>query len=348
MPRFLIVLLFTSIAFAQSQPPAGKNAATPTPAPSASPSDVPMSAPVLVIKGVCDPQVPKTSKVPCETSLTRQQFETLWKTFNRQGSAEPVVEQPASVRRSMATAYGSMATLSHEARKRGLDRTPEFQLQMKVLRMQLLSKALQDNIRKQYAEPTVAEIEKSYKDNQAAYQELSVHRLQIPKRGPQPPPVEGKPAAPPITISPADAEEYRKRAAAGEDFDNLQKEVIEKLQFKTTPPVTSGKRRHGEFPPQEEGEIFALSPGSVTRVMDEGSSYVIYKIDEKRTLSLDQVRGNIARELAQQNARDAEAKIENSPDKKLNPVYFSDMPKTEPPPPPPAAESPMAEPAPKP
>jgi len=247
----------------------------------------------------------------------------------------------------MAKAYGSMATLSQEARKRGLDSTPEFQLQMKVLRMQLLSKALQDAIRKQYAEPSAAEVDKFYKDNLESYQELTMHRLQIPKRGPPPPPVEGKPAGEPVTISPADAEEYRKRAVAGEDFDKMQKEVLDKMQFKTTPPVTSGKRRHGEFPPQEEGEIFALSPGSVTRVMEEGASYVVYKIDAKRTLSLDEVRGNLTRVLAEQNARDAEAKVENAPEKYTSPVYFSDLPKKEPPPAPPAAENPMPEPAPK-
>jgi parvulin-like peptidyl-prolyl isomerase len=248
----------------------------------------------------------------------------------------------------MATAYGTMATMSQEARKRGLDHTPEFQLQMKVLRMQLLSKALQEKIKQQYSEPTAAEVAKYYKDNQASFQELSLHRLQIPKHGPPPAPVEGKPAGQPVTMTPADAEEFRKRAEAGEDFDKLQKEVVEKLQFKATPPVTSGKRRHGELPPQEEGELFALKPGTVTRVMDEGSSYVIYKIDEKRTLTLDEVRGNITRTIAEQNTRDAETKLENSPDKKLNPVYFSDVPKKETPAPPPASEAPVQEPAPKP
>ena len=344
MQRLLILALFSSLSLAQSQSPAavtGKSSPSPNPAP----SEVPMTAPVLVLKGVCDPPLPKTSKAECTTTLTRAQFETLWKTFNRQ-NAGPVVEQPASIRRSMVTAYGSMVTLSQEARKRGLERTPEFQLQMKVVRMQLLSKALQDAIKKQYAEPSAAEIEKFYKDNQASYQELSLHRLQIPKRGPLPAPVEGKPAAQPFTISAEDAEEYRKRAVAGEDFDKLQKEVVDKLQFKTTPPVTSGKRRHGEFPQQEEGEIFALTSGSVTRVFDEGSSFVIYKIDDKKTLSLDEVRGNIARTLSEQNARDAEAKIEDAPDKQLNPVYFSDMPKKELPSSP-ASENPMAEPAPR-
>ena len=317
MPRLLIFLLLTSLSFAQAQEPAAKEQGKMPTGNSPSPKDVPMTATVLDIKGVCDPPVPKGSKAPCETKLTREQFETLWRTFNRQPGGEAVVDQPASIRKSMATAYGTMATLSQEARKRGLDRTPEFQLQMKVLRMQLLSKALQENIKKQYAEPSAAEVEKFYKDNQPSYQELSVHRLQIPKRGPPPPATEGKPASQPVTISAADAEEYRKRAAAGEDFDKLQKEVV------------------------EEGEIFALSPGSVTRVMDEGSSYVIYKVDDKRTLSLDEVRGNISRQLAEQNEHDAEAKIENSPDKKLSPVYFSDMPKKEPPPAAPAADNPM-------
>jgi len=345
MHRLLVLALFSTISFAQSQPAApatGDKSSSPSP----QPDEVPMTTPVLVIKGVCDPPVAKGSNLVCATTLTRAQFETLWKSFNRQ-NAGPVVEQPASARKSMASAYGSLAIMSQEAHKRGLDRTPEFQLQMKVLRMQLLSKALQDSIKKQYAEPSAAEIEKFYKDNLPSYQELSLHRLQIPKRGPQLPPIEGKPAPEPVTFSPADAEEFKKRAAAGEDFDKLQKEVVDKLQFKTTPPVTSGKRRHGEFPPQEEGEIFALPAGSVTRVFDEGSSFVIYKIDEKKTLSLDEVRGNITRTLADQNARDAEAKIENAPEKYSSPVYFSDMPKKEAPPAPHAEENPMAEPAPK-
>lgn len=346
MPRFFILFLLTSLSFAQTQAPAAKATRSAPDTAAAGPNDVPMTIPVLILKGVCDPPAPKASKVGCATTLTRAQFETLWKTFNRQ-SGGPVVEQPAAARQSMVKAYASMATLSQEARKRGLDRTPEFQLQMKVLRMQLLSKALQDAIRKQYAEPSAADVAKFYKDNQESYQELTMHRLQIPKRGPPPAAVEGKPAGEPVNMSPADAEEYRKRAAAGEDFDKMQKEVIEKMQFKTTPPVTSGKRRHGEFPPQEEGEIFALSPGSVTRVFEEGASYVIYKIDSKRTLTLDEVRGNLTRVLAEQNARDAEAKIENAPEKYTSPVYFSDLPKKEPPPPPPSAENPMREPAPK-
>ena len=346
MPRFFLLLVLTSLSFAQTQAPAAKPGHDPSATAAAAPNDVPMTAPVLIIRGVCDSPVPKASKAECATTLTREQFETLWKTFNRQPGG-PVVQQPASARRSMATAYGSMATLSQEARKRGLDRTPEFQLQMRVLKMQLLSKALQDAIRKQYAEPSAAEMEKFYKDNQESYQELTLHRLQIPKRGPPPAAAEGKPAGEPVSMSPADAEEFRKRAVAGEDFDKMQKEVIEKMQFKTTPPVTSGKRRHGELPPQEEGEVFALSPGTVTRVFEEGGSFVIYKIDSKRTLTLDEVRGNLTRVLAEQNARDAEAKVENAPEKYTSPVYFSDPPKKEPPPPPPAAENPMAEPAPK-
>src|SRR5947199_2277658 len=145
MQRLLIVLLLTSFSFAQAQVPPAKDQPKAPAGNSPSPNDVPMNVAVLEIKGVCDPPVPKASKAPCETKLTREQFETLWKTFNRQPGGEAVVDQPASVRKSMATAYGTMATLSQEARKRGLDRTPEFQLQMKVLRMQLLSKALQEN-----------------------------------------------------------------------------------------------------------------------------------------------------------------------------------------------------------
>src|SRR6266850_1987187 len=141
MSRFFLLLVLTSLSFAQTEAPAANPTHNPPAAATPTPNEVPMTTPVLVIKGVCDPPVPKASKAECATTLTRAQFETLWKTFNRQNGG-PVVEQPAAARQSMAKAYGSMATLSQEARKRGLDRTPEFQLQMKVLRMQLLSKAL--------------------------------------------------------------------------------------------------------------------------------------------------------------------------------------------------------------
>jgi hypothetical protein len=319
MIRFVSLLLLSSALIAQTPAPATK------PIDATDPAAVPMPETVVLIEGVCDSSVPTTSKTPCETRLTREQFETMWKAFNRQGAAKAVVEEPAASRKAMAAAYSSMAILSQQARKQGLDKTPEFQLQMKVLRMQLLAKQLQQKIKDENAEPPAAEVEKYYKDNVASYQELSVHRLQVPKHGPQPAPVEGKPAATPVTMTPADAEEYRKRAAAGEDFDKLQKEVVEKLQFKITPPVTSGKKRHGEFPPQEEGEIFALPQGAVTRVLDEGSAYVIYKIDGKRTLTLDEVRGNIARTLSEQKIKDEENRASSFATPKFNMVYFSDV-----------------------
>jgi hypothetical protein len=319
MIRFFSLLLLSSALFAQA-PAAATKPIDPT-----DPAAVPMGETVVLIEGVCDPPVAKTTKTPCETRLTRDQFETMWKTFNRQNAAKPVVEESAANRKAMAAAYSTMAVLSEQARKQGLEKSPEFQLQMKVVRMQLLAKQLQEKIKDENAEPLAAEVDKYYKDNVASYQELSVHRLQIPKRGPQPASLEGKPAAPPVTMTPADAEEYRKRAVAGEDFDKLQKEIVEKLQFKVTPPVTSGKKRHGEFPPQEEGEIFALPQGAVTRVLDEGSSYSIYKIDSKRTLTLDEVRGNISRTLSEQKIKDEENAMSSSATPKFNMVYFSDV-----------------------
>src|SRR5438270_7942872 len=321
MIRLFSLFLLSTVLLAQTPAPA------PKPADSGDPAAIPMDATVLLIPGVCDPPVPKTSKAPCETRMTRKQFETMWSTFSRQNPQKPVVQEPAAARKSMVNAYSTMAIMSQEAQKEGLDKTPEFQLQLKVLKMQLLSKQLQQKIKEDNAEPSPAAVEKYYKENLPSYQELSVHRLQIPKRGLPTPAAEGKPASEPVTITPADAEEYRKRAVAGEDFDKLQKEVLDNLQYKTTPPLTAGKKRHGEFPPQEESEVFVLTEGSVTRVLDDGASFVIYKVDSKRTLPLDEVRGNISRTLSEQNMRDAENKVTSSASPQVNPVYFSDAAK---------------------
>src|SRR3954462_15837173 len=115
MRRLLALIFLTTLSIAQTQTPAPKAAAMP------GPNDVPMTAKVLEIKGVCDTAAPKTPATPCETSLTRAQFETLWNTFNRQPGGGPVVDQPAAARRSTATTYGTMAIMSQEARKRGLE-----------------------------------------------------------------------------------------------------------------------------------------------------------------------------------------------------------------------------------
>jgi hypothetical protein len=92
--RLLILALLSSLSFAQTQAPAGASGKSST-SPNAAPDAFPMDKPVLIIRGVCDPSVPKGSKTECATTLTRTQFETLWKTFNRQ-NAGPVVEQPAA------------------------------------------------------------------------------------------------------------------------------------------------------------------------------------------------------------------------------------------------------------
>src|SRR3954451_5079883 len=167
MIRIFSVFLLSSVLLAQtpapakpadtSGPPAAKaaGASGPAAAKSANTSDpaaVRMTDPVMVIPGVCDhPPAAKSATAPCETRITRQQFETLWNTFSRQaarpGAQKPVVEEPAQARKAMATAYSSMAVMSQQATKEGLDRTPEFQLQLKVLKMQLLAKQLQQKIK---------------------------------------------------------------------------------------------------------------------------------------------------------------------------------------------------------
>src|SRR3954469_1746461 len=147
MIRIFSFFLLSSVLLAQAAAPA------PKPIDPTDPAAVPMDETVLLIPGVCDPPLPKTSKAPCETRMTRQQFETMWSTFSRPGTKKPVVEEPAGARKSMVDAYSTMTIMSQQARKQGLEKTPEFQLQLKVLKMQLLAKQLQQKIKEENAEP---------------------------------------------------------------------------------------------------------------------------------------------------------------------------------------------------
>jgi hypothetical protein len=93
----------------------------------------------------------------------------------------------------------------------------------------------------------------------------------------------------------------RERAARGEDPDDLQREGYAALGFIGLPPATQvGMRRRADLPAEAADEVFSLRPGETSRVESETFSFVIYKVDARSTRPLDQVRQEIAREIARQ------------------------------------------------
>src|SRR5262249_26311924 len=123
-----------------------------------------------------------------------------------------------------------------------------------------------------------------------------------------------------------EADTLHTRAAAGEDFDKLQKEAFDAASIKGTPPSTSiGKLTANEVPINHRA-VLDLKPGDVSAIITEANGYYVYKVVGKGTKPLDQARDQIRATLAQQKMQDSVQKIQDQAKTSLNEAYFAASP----------------------
>src|SRR5882757_1642139 len=159
---WLLCVLLGTLAWGQAQPgtaPAQANApAAPGVASKAAEAapEVPESAVVLTIKGVC-PATPKTAasktgaakttaapaKKPadCKTEITRAQFEKI-----ANGLAPTVTPQ---LKRQLEQALPRFIAMSEAAKAKGLDKSPRFVETLKIAKMQILTTELQRTVQEE-------------------------------------------------------------------------------------------------------------------------------------------------------------------------------------------------------
>ena len=170
--------------------------------------------------------------------ITKAEFETL------AGHLAPNVTP--QMKKQLASLLPQWIMMSNEAKKKGLDKTPQFEDKVKVLKMQILSQELRQNIQDEAGKISPGEIEKYYKEQAEAYEQFNLDRLFVPRTKQNEPEAKedekneklseeaqkAKQAAEKAKADEAEqamtqlAESLRARAAAGEDFAKLQKEDV--------------------------------------------------------------------------------------------------------------------------
>jgi PPIC-type PPIASE domain len=335
----MICLLATSLAPAQTQSvPAKPKTPQPATAPKAASPQGTASQPVITIHGVCSARptaAPKTSaratKAPCTMIITKEQFDALVNALNTSNqSLSP------SVRRNFAQAYVELLAFEQAAQKAGEENDPRFAQVMRFVRMRTLADSYRRVLAEKYRNPSPDELQAYYNQNLAKYEEVTLDRILVPAKNSaaQNKDEWEKTAA-------AAANNLRDRAAKGEDFETLQKEAFTTLGLTTTaPPTALGARRRGTMAREEEDELFALQPGSVSKVRQNPSAHIFYKVETKQTLPLDKVKDEISRELARQNLDKAIKEITGSAHADFDDNYFGPSPSPAAPQPNPAPVAP--------
>ncbi len=270
---------------------------------------------VITVPGVCDAR--STNSGPCVTVITREQFENLLNGLSEAG--QPLRSNQT---KALAEAYSSFLAYAAAARKSKIEDSPQFREFVKYQNLRVLAGLYKHILEEKYKSPAAEDIENYYKQHTKDFEEVSLRRLMIPKNNP----------------GAKDMEEYKtnalqlahdmhERAAKGEDFDDLEKEAYKTLGLTIAPPGSQiGKRRRTTLVPEEAEEIFSLKPGEASKLETENSSYVIYKVDSKRTIPIDQVKDEIARLLSRERMDSALKAITGSVHPELNPKYFTEPP----------------------
>ena len=319
-------------------------------APADNSASVPDNAPVITVTGVC-PAQPKTtsakgatakapttgkaSSADCKTVITKAEFEKL-----AEAVAPNVTPQ---LKRQLAGVLPRLIAMSGEAKKQGLDKTPEYAETLKFVKMQVLSNELQRKIQKEAATIPDADVAKFYKENPQAYEQYSVERIFVPRTKQVDTEVkaedekdekladEQKKAREAAEKSKSDeaeqsmtklAEDLHSKAAAGEDFTKLQKQAYDAAGMKIEAPNVnlSNVRRTG-LPPAHAA-VLDLKPGDVSQVISDAGGHYIYKMVSKTVMPLDQVKGEIHSKLQNDRMRERMDKLNNSFKSEPNEAYF--------------------------
>ena len=337
--RILFLTIATcAVALAQGAPtpakPVAPNAgATQAPAPNApsapAESNVPADAPVITINGVCDvspngqakpaprpaPQAkaagsaPSAARPDCKTQITRAEFEKLLKTV--------ASNAPASARRQVAARYVQFLTAANEGVKLGVDKDPDFSEQLALMRLQLLAQDAERKLQTEATNVSDADIKAYYDQNPAAFEEVTLTRIFVPRSSSDP--ASAQSAADSKSI----ADNARQQLAGGGDPEKIQKAVFEQLKTTTEPPSTKfGAKRRGTLPPAHEQKIFSLKQGEVSDVVQDSIGYVIYRVDAKQQIPFEQAKEQVKQRITQQRIEDARQKIMGASKADYNDAYF--------------------------
>lgn len=280
---------------------------------------------VITINGLCDkPAAQKATTAGCKTVVTKAEFEKLI-------SAVAPNIAPAA-RKQLATQYGTALVMVHKAHEMGLDKGPKFEELMRVARIGVITKELNQQLQDDASKIPDKDIEAYYHTNEGAFQQADLERVFIP-RSKQVVEAKDKPVDDAAKKSQQESEEamkkladsLRARAAAGEDFEKLQEEAAAAADFKGKPPTKLGKVRRTSLPP-DQAQVFSLKPGEASQLITTPNGYLIYKIGEKDTLPLDKVRDEIFSTLRSQRMQETLQSIQASASPQLNEKYFSEAP----------------------
>ncbi len=273
-------------------------------------TNLPPSAPVVTLQGVCRERQAKSA---CKAVITREDLDRYLDAFT------PNVSEAARGR--VAVQYARTLAFSALAEQQGLDKNPllikELDAQLKLVRMRVLANAFLQNTQTHATVIGVAQVRKYYDEHRAQYEQAQVRRLSVPLVVPT---ETGRPLD--RSTAKSEMEELRRRAVAGEDFNQLQLDAYRHLHILATPPPVNALTLRRSNVQGDEAKTFDLAPGEISAVLDLPAAFAIVKLESKEAMPLETVGLEIEAALRRDRMQDQVSELTKKISAQFNLQYF--------------------------
>ena len=266
--------------------------------------------PVITINGFCRDSVARGNA--CKTVISRSQFDKL------ADALQPGM--PLPLRLKVANTYARNLRMGAAAEARGLDKTPAFEEEMHFTRLQLLAQDLDRALRAEANNISDADFANYYEKNRSSFEQATVARIFVPHSSQIAPANEVQKKAAADSMSKL-ATDLWARAFLGEDMDKLQIEAYAEAGIERTHVDTKLENVRRTTLPQQHESVMDLKPREVSEVFsDPEGAHFIYKMIDKKTLTLDQAKPEIRSTISTGRYRDSLRTFQN--DVVFNDAYF--------------------------
>lgn len=307
-------LYLMAFALAGTVAMAQEKAATPAPA---------AAAPAQAQAQPADPVIITAGTI----TVTKSEFEGAVKTLPEQYQQFALT----SGKRQFAEDFLRLKLLAAEGMKNGLDKDPDVQKQLTLMRENLVAQAQLSRLDKTIV-VSDADAKAMYDANQKDYEQVHARHILIAYKG-SPAAQTGKKELTEDEAK-AKAEDIRKKIAAGAKFEDLAKTESDDVGSAAN-GGDLGNFNHGQMVPEFEKAAFELKPGEVSQVVRTQFGYHIIKVEGHDSTAFAGVKDKLTKDLHQKKVQEALDKLKADAKPEFNEAYFA--------PPPPAADAPKGD-----
>lgn len=218
--------------------------------------------------------------------------------------------------REVAQKFAQMLAFTQAAEHRGLDRDPQFQFEMQMMRNKALASELVGALRKE-SKPTAAQVKAYYDAHPDEFLEVRARHILI---------ADSDTPGGASKLTPAQAEakiqDISARLKKGEDFATLAKQYSDDPGSKNKGGEL-GFVGYGQTVPEFQKQLWSLPVGQTSAPFQSRFGYHIVQAEEHRQVPLDKARADIEQHLTDEAVQQKMDAIVKSTPVVLNDSYFA-------------------------